>query len=146
VDRRFKQVGKNPAGVLFASCAETSYLSLDAHRASSSTRHQKSIWSIKRADECHVFCVAESGRWSDPSGHYWSVASDGEPAYGTRGERMAFFSKPVNVADPWHGFPFGMRRGLAFHRSPPSDLVDQWYHKDKRITYTTYMRIVTRRI
>jgi hypothetical protein len=57
---------------------------------------------------------------------------------------MAFFSNPVNATDPWHGFPVGRRRGLKFHGSPPDDLVRQW-HQEKRITYTTCTRIVTRR-
>ena len=145
VEKRCERIGAHPAGILFSSCAQTSYLSMDVHRGASSTKHPKSVWAIDRPDECHTFCTAEAGGWTDQLGHYWNVAREGESDFGTRGERLAFFSSPSNVNDPWHGFPVGGRRGMKFRSPPPDDLVEKWY-KESRITYVTYTRIITRRV
>jgi hypothetical protein len=72
------------------------------------------------------------------------VAKDGEPAFGTLGERLAFFDAPVNERDPWHGFPVGGKHGMEFRGYPPDDVVEDW-HKLALISFTTFTRIVTRR-
>jgi len=140
-----RQKEVDSSGIVYTSCAETLYLSLNYHRGGSSTTHPKSIWEISRPDECHVFCTAESESWADQNGDLWAVARDGEPHYGTRRERMAFFDAPVNQSDPWHGFPVGGRRGLPLRRTPPDAVVQRWW-ESKRISYTTYNRILTRRM
>lgn len=145
VERRCKRIRTDTAGILFSSCGQTSYLSMDVHRAMSATRHQKSVWAITRPDECHVFCVAEGANWLGTDGNCWAISPDGEVSFGTRGERMAFFWSPANATDPWHGFPVGGRRGMRFKKSPPDELVEQW-HKEGLISYTTFSRIVTRRV
>lgn len=59
---------------------------------------------------------------------------------------MAFFDSPVNVIDPWHGFPVGgSRRAMKFRRPPPDHVVEKWYQTG-RISFTAYTHILTRRM
>jgi hypothetical protein len=60
---------------------------------------------------------------------------DGEMDFGTHGERVAFFWEPKNDRDPWHGFPVAGRRGLAFNRKLPDELIERW-HADGLISFT----------
>jgi hypothetical protein len=116
-------------GVLFESCDNSAYKSLDVHRSESRTRHPKSIWNKKlsRPDECHTFCEAKLREWRDEHGDCWAVAKDGEMDFGTHEERVAFFWEPKNDRDPWHGFPVAGRRGLTFTRKLPDELIEQWF-------------------
>jgi hypothetical protein len=145
MDRKCERMRADASGVLFKSCSDTAYLSLDAHRSAGPTKHPKSLWAISRPEECHVFCDAEVRHWLDAGGDYWAVTRDDSLPFGTRGERMAFFSSPTNNSDPWHGFPVGGRRGMKFRSPPPDELVERW-HKEGLISYTTYTRILTRRL
>lgn len=131
-------------GVLFDSCQQTSYKSVNYHRATATTKHPKSQWNVSRDDECHTFCRAEAESWKDAKGNYWAVAEAGDPDLGTRGERVAFFDAPRNPRDPWHGFPVGTKRGALAFTPPPDDLVLKW-HTSGFISYTEQQRILTRR-
>jgi|SwirhisoilCB2_FD_contig_61_10275224_length_763_multi_3_in_0_out_0_1 hypothetical protein len=143
--RRCQQGNRNSDGLEFTACEGTPYLSLDAHRSLSGTRHLKSIWNLSRPDECHVFCAARLGKWADAVGNYWAVAKDGEGNFGDSRERMAFFPVPTNVTDRWHGFPVGRKRGLLFWRDPPADLVQRWTAQG-RISRVTRARIIQRKL
>lgn len=146
MSRNCRQIGIDQSGILFLSCTSTPYVSLDAHRSPSSTRHPKSIWKVSRPDECHTFCIAETDNTVDIDGNYWTITNENSPDLGTRGERMGFFQRPVNPTDPWHGFPVGgSRMAMKFRRPPPDTVVENWYQTG-RISYTTYTRILTRRM
>ena len=48
MDRRCRSIRTDTAGILFSWCGQTSYLSMDVHRATRAPRYQKSPWSITR--------------------------------------------------------------------------------------------------
>jgi hypothetical protein len=132
-------------GINYISCKGSRYLSLNYHRSPSGTTHLKSIWLIERADECHTFCEAEIFKWSDSEGNYWSVSKDAQVELGTRGERVAYFDKPQNSGEPFHGYPVGGRRGLPSIRKPPNDILGLWMETG-RISYVTYSRLMGGRL
>jgi hypothetical protein len=128
--RRCRQLGPpSDGGILFESCDDSPYKSLDYHRSQSGTKDPKSVWSkeISRADECHTFCGAKLNGWRDENGNCWAVAKDEEIGFGTHEERVAFFWEPRNDGDPWHGFPVAGRKGLAFKQKLPDALIEEWY-------------------
>lgn len=132
-------------GIQFSSCQATPYLSINYHRSASGTKSEKALWNIARPEECHVFCTAEFHSWQDWLGNHWAVAASGEPDYGTQRERLAYFPKPANSADTWHGYPVDSRRGSKLrHAPPPDDLVRKW-HESGRISFVDQQRILRRR-
>ncbi len=141
--RSCRQVEVNGDGIAFISCDDSKYMSLNVHRSKTATKHEKSIWdeSLSRGDECHTFCEASLRKWHDTDGNCWSVVKEGETAFGTRGERVAFFWLPQNDGDPWHGFPVTRTGKMPFRKEPPDDLVERW-HKVDRISFTMYLRLL----
>ncbi|MGH9198401.1 MAG: hypothetical protein ACRD1T_22040 [Acidimicrobiia bacterium] len=123
---RCTKKGVDSSGVHYLSCSGTLYLSLNYHRGSGKGRPGKSLWAIARNDECHTFSEAEIGKWSDEQGDYWAVSLDAKVELGKNGERLAFFDAPINIVDPWHGYPVSGRRGSPIHRRPPDALVGRW--------------------
>jgi hypothetical protein len=121
-------------------------LSLHYHRSPSGThKGKKALWAIARDDECHTFCEAEIGKWSDAQGNYWAVSVDARVVLGRNDERLAFFDEPVNTPDPWHGYPVSGRRGSPARRRPPDELVACWLEQG-RISHVAYERIITGRL
>lgn len=139
-----QQVQVDADGIRFTSCSDSEYISLHYHRSSSGTKAKKSCWIITRIDECHSFCDAEINQWIDPQGNLWFISEDAEVILGASTERIAFFDKPVNGGDPWHGYPVTSRRGFG-HAKPPQILLDRWL-KDGRISSVIYDRIMGGRI
>jgi hypothetical protein len=141
VKRRCATTGVDDSGVMFTSCGNSPYLSLNVHQARSGTKHPKSIWNRSRADECHVFCEAENRNWTDKrTGNRWAINNKGEEPLGTRRERLGFFYKPSYASGPWHGFPVGGMNGLKHYGRPPDEVVKEWLD-DGIINYSTYSRI-----
>jgi hypothetical protein len=145
MQRRCTKQRIDPSGVHYLSCSGALYLSLNYHRGSGKGRRGKSIWAIGRDAECHTFCEAEIGKWSDARANYWAVSVDARVQLGKNGERLAFFDAPVNVTDPWHGYPISGRPGSPTRRRPPDELVGRWLDEG-RISYVTYDRILTGRL
>jgi len=143
--RRCRPGKKNKDGLPFVACEGTPYLSLDYHQSSSGTRHQKSIWSLTRPDECHTFCESRLNAWADSDGNYWSVAAEKSEDFGTRGQRMAFFPVPTNETDTWHGYPIGRKNEQSDPHDPPTDLVQLWRDQG-RISRMTRARIIQRQL
>jgi hypothetical protein len=139
------QESVSSSGITFRSCNGTEYISLNYHRSPSGTTYKKSIWDIPRPDECHFFCIGSILLWKDDGGNCWAIGKDAEVVMGTLGERLAFFPRPTNQTDPWHGFPVGGRRALPVHRRPPDGLLRQWL-ESKWITKTTYDRLLGGRL
>jgi hypothetical protein len=144
-ERTCHQVEVTSDGINFITCKGSRYVSLNYHRSSSGTSHQKSIWLIARADECHTLCLAEIFGWLDSDGNYWSTSKDAQVELGTRGERVAFFGRPQNAGDPFHGFPVGGRHGLPAMRKPPSDMIKLWMDAGW-ISYVMYSRLMGGRL
>jgi hypothetical protein len=146
-ERVCRQIEANKDGILFRSCNASTYISLNVHRSASGTRHAKSLWTISRDDECHMFCEAEWSNWSDGKGNYWAISKDGQVVIGKQGERVAFFDGPGNVLDPWHGYPVGppSKTGVPTTRRPPKELIDRWMDSGW-IKYVTYARLMSNRI
>jgi len=130
-------------GILFKTCDDSSYKSLDAHRSESGTRHQKSIWNddLSRNDECHTFCEANIEQWHDKDGNCWSVVTGKTVYFGTRKEWVAFFWMPQNDVDPWHGFPVSRTGKVPFLRKLPDELVERW-RQNSRIDFTMQLRLL----
>lgn len=98
-----------PEGTLFLRDKCKHYLSYNKHRPLSSSKssingYPPSRWKLSRDDEYGVFLNADNYNWNDPDGHYWGILMY-FAILGTRGEKIAFFRKPINSADPWHGYP-----------------------------------------
>jgi hypothetical protein len=144
-ERTCRRTGVTSDGISFISCNGSRVLSLNYHHSASGTSHPKSIWLVSRLEECHLFCEAEKFGWSDLNGNYWAVSEDAEIQLGSRGERIAFFSKPQNDGEAFHGFPVGGRRGLPTIRKPPDAILDLWLETE-RISYTTYARLMEGRL
>jgi len=145
MNRRCQRIGLAASdGVRFNSCGDTAYLSIFKHRSRNDAKHLVSIWCITPDDECHVFCLAENESWKDQAGNYWSVPDMSESDYGTRGERVAFFPRPTNAPDPWHGYPLGRKSGVGSKKNPPDALIAAWFNA-RRINFTRQQRLLTGR-
>lgn len=138
-----EKVRTDSDGIMYRSCAGTSYRSVNYHRSPSGTRDTKSIWSISRHSECNIFCESEQKSWSDTDSNRWSVAGEKAQDFGTEGERLAFFPTPTNNTDAWHGFPV-LRRGRRPFRCPPDELLTKWL-SEGRISYVDQQRILKAR-
>lgn len=139
------RVAASGPDVEYKSCAGTVYVSLGYHRKGAGKKLPKALWVISRADECHTFCTSERRGWCDPDDQRWAVGKDAKRELGVGGERLAFFPRPTNTHDAWHGYPVSGKRGAAHRRRPPDEIVHQWY-EEGWISFTTHERLIGGRL
>lgn len=142
--RSCEQDKVEPDGILFITCSDGSYKSLNYHRSASGTKKRKACWVVSVRDECHCFCESEISSWIDASGNHWFISKDALKVLGDCQERVAFFPVARNGSDPRHGYPVTGRGGARKYR-PPKAILDLWL-KSGRINNVTYERLMTGRI
>lgn len=119
------------------SVGKKKYLSIEKHQPTASNTHAK--WE-SIAIERDLFDFADFGNfdkiddpvkyieWQCPESlNMWSIGKSKE-SVGKNKEQFGFFQKPVNVNEPWHGFPivpFSKSRYKISER-----LFNLWVHHD----------------
>ena len=97
---------------------------------------KKKLWDIPQNGQYYVFNYGDEQDWFDTIARGVVSFLDGcKEVLGKNGQRLAFFPKPANESDPWHGYPIGS------DEMEDDDLVELWY-KEGYITYTTQQRIL----
>jgi len=116
---------QNPQGLYGPTSAKHSYKAVSYHNRKSLKRSTKSRWAITEGQQYEVFRIADEAK-PDPwhcvtaNGHF-SVVDKCREVLGTNEERLGFFQKPANVADPWHGYPVH-----SSNKKPSPALLDAW--------------------
>jgi hypothetical protein len=123
------------------------YRPMSYHGVKAKKSKDKSRWNHPVYAEYHVFNLADEHdgnigsdgiidrRWVDDDGKgLYSLVDDCKVILGKDNEeRFAYFRKPINTSDPWHGYPVdGLEIG--------EELIEYWYKK-KIITESTYLRL-----
>ena len=117
------------------------------HSVNAKRNKDKTRWRYPVSAEYHVFNLADEHdgkvgkdgiidkRWINDDGKgLYSLADDCRVILGKDNEeRFAYFKKPSNVNDPWHGYPID-------NTDIGEELIEYWYEK-KVISESTYLRL-----
>lgn len=146
-----KQVSLSEDGVYGPNTVGHKYRPAPYHGVNARRRADKSRWAYPTSAEYHVFNLAdehqeemdENGikdiRWmNDNDSGLFSMVDDCSEILGKDEERLAFFPKPMNEADPWHGYPVDSS-------DLGENLIEYWHNKEL-ISNTTYLRLMRHKI
>lgn len=147
----YNQAVLNEDGVYGPNSSGHKYKPAPYHGVNARRRADKSRWAHPSSAEYYVFNLAdehngdlnEEGnndiRWmnDDDSGLY-SMVDDCKEILGKDEERLAFFPKPMNEADSWHGYPVDSS-------DLGENLIEYWHNKEL-ISNTTYLRLMRHKI
>lgn len=121
------------------------------HGCNAKPKKGKTRWDYPSPAEYHVFNFADEHtdtqrqdgtfdkRWlnDDGSGLYSMVDGCKEPL--EKGEeRLAFFPKPQNENDPWHGYPIGSE--------DVGDALIEYWHDENLIDENVYSRLLRHKL
>ncbi len=117
------------------------YQSVPYHNPTAQTRKGKTRWNLNPSEQYEVFEIAdtpigEKTCWmnDDLSGLFGMLDDCHEILGKDNEERLAFFPKPPNVSDSWHGYP-------TDSTNLGDDLINFW-HDQNLITDITYARLL----
>jgi len=92
---------------------------------------------LKKNEQFEVFKVSDENKWECNSNDgIFSILSNGEIILGENEERLAFFPKPTNTNDAWHGYPI-----VSSEYEPSETLVDKWL-EDEIIDNRVYIKLL----
>lgn len=135
----YPKITQNADGTFGPTTVGHHYTPIGYHNRVAMHRDEKNKWCLKRNEQYEVFRLADEGNWldGDPDGLY-SIVDNGREILGKNGERIAFFPKPQNENDAWHGYP---------KSNPPiSDgLIERW-HDENVIDGIVYKRLMGHRL
>ena len=116
------------------------YQPMPYHNPNAQKRYDKSRWILNQGEQYEVFEVADTPtpirkNWmnDDETGLYGMLADCSVVLGKDEEERLAFFPKPQNDSDPWHGYP-----------TDSSDLGEnliEYWHDNQLISDITYVRL-----
>jgi hypothetical protein len=113
------------------------YKPLFYHNKSAKKNSDKTRWVLKKNEQFEVFKVSDEGNWECNSNNgNFSILSNGDIILGENEERLAFFPKPSNTSDVWHGYPVESSK-----YEPSETLVDKWL-EDEVIDDRVYIKIL----
>lgn len=131
----YPQVAQNVDGTFGPTIVHHYYKPVGYHNRGVVKRVEKSRWRLKRNEQYEVFRLADEGDWMDAdSDGLYSIVDNGKEVLGENCERIAFFPKPQNDADPWHGYP----------KNNPlisDELIETW-HQNQIIDGIMYKRLM----
>lgn len=117
------------------------YMPMSYHNPTAAKRSDKTRWCLTQSEQYEVFELADtpSGErpcWmnDDDSGLYGMLDKCEMVLGKDNGERLAFFPKPQNDSDPWHGYPVDSS-------DLGDNLIEYWLKKDL-ISKTTYVHLI----
>lgn len=135
-----------PSGMFYGPTAtrRKSYLCSSHHRGARRGRdkHEWDRGNVPPAVEYQLFCTSDSNDWFDSNGYYWGFGHrEGRMILGTQKERLCMFQPPVNLTDPWHGYPVSPLLN-GDDDAPPDDFVQGWI--DNNVISRTFGRRIQR--
>ena len=102
----YPKVVRNVDGTFGPTIVHHYYKPVGYHNRGAAKRVDKSKWRLKLNEQYEVFRLADEGDWMDAESEgLYSIVDKGKEVLGENSERIAFFPKPQNDADPWHGYP-----------------------------------------
>lgn len=119
------------------------YMPMPYHNPTAQKRDDKTRWILNQGQQYEVFEIADTpdtvedvSCWMNDDGSGLYGMLDGcEYVLGKDdGERLAFFPKPTNDTDPWHGYPKDS--------SELGDNLIEYWHKKNLISQITYGRLL----
>lgn len=97
---------------------------------------KKTRWVIPQNGQYYIFNYGDEKEWFDYSADgLFSFCNRCEEIIGENGERLAFFKKPSNAIDPWHGYP------VFSSEIEDESLLEKWL-SDGEISETVYLRLL----
>jgi hypothetical protein len=134
---KFPKVKRNTDGLFGPTSKAHFYKPVYYHNRSAIVNRNKNKWVLKENEQFEVFRISDESDWLCKSNKgLFSILNNGEIKLGENEERLSFFKKPVNVTDPWHGFPVN-----SGEYEPSTELVDKWL-KDKIIDDRIHIKIL----
>lgn len=101
---------------------------------------RKTRWTIPQHGQYYVFNYADERDWLDELARgLFSFCNKCNDVLGENGERLAFFPKPTNESDPWHGYP------VFSEEIQDKELVEKW-NEAGEIDVTTKQRLLRQTI
>lgn len=105
------------------------YKSVFYHNKTAAVKKGKNKWILKMNQQYEVFRIADEGIWfCNINNGLFSILDSGKEVLGMRDERLAYFVRPNNELDPWHGYPI-----LSSEDEISEELLDFW-EENKIIT------------
>lgn len=123
----FPKVAKNKDGNFGPTKNGNFYDSVSYHNKTAKKKSTKTRWILKQNEQYEVFRVSDEGKWicKENKNGLFSILNKGKVIFGENGECLAFFPKPINTKDAWHGFPV-----TCDSYEPSVVLVDKWLKED----------------
>lgn len=135
----YPKVVRNVDGTFGPTIVHHYYKPVGYHNNGAAKRVDKSKWRLKLNEQYEVFRLADEGDWMDAESEgLYSIVDKGKEVLGENSERIAFFPKPQNDADPWHGYP----------KNNPlisDELLETWY-QNQVIDGIMYKRLMRHRL
>lgn len=101
---------------------------------------RKTKWTVDQNGQHYIFNYADERDWMDNIARgLFSFYKKCKESIGSNGERLAFFPKPSNDFDPWHGYP------VFSDEMEDMNLVEKWA-QDGEINVTTKQRLLRQAI
>ena len=93
------------------------------HNKTAAKNKHKSKFILKINEQYEVFRVADEAFWicSRNNSCLFSILDGGNEIFGTWDERLAYFERPQNNGDAWHGYPV-----LSSDIEISEELLDLW--------------------
>lgn len=131
----YPKVAQNGDGTFGPTNVQHFYQPVVYHCRGAVKKNEKSRWCLKRNEQYEVFRLADEGVWMDTeSNGLYSIVDNGKEVLGKDNERIAFFPKPPNDAEPWHGYP-------KSNSQISDELIETWY-KNQVIDGIMYKRLM----
>lgn len=97
---------------------------------------KKTKWTIPQNGQYYVFNYADERDWIDSSANgLFSFCNGCGVRLGANGEHLAYFPKPSNESDPWHGYP------VFSDEMEDMSLVEKW-EKEGEIDIATKQKLL----
>jgi hypothetical protein len=101
------------------------YIAVYYHNKTARRRKNKGKWNIQQNEQFEVFRISDEGKWfCKVNNGLFSLLDGGKEVLGNAEERLAYFVKPNNNGDPWHGYPV-----FSEEFEISEDLLDFWVDK-----------------
>lgn len=128
---------QNSDGTFGPTNKEHYYEPVFYHNKSAKKNSHKTRWILKKNEQYDVFKISDEKEWECNSNNgNFSILCNAEIIFGDNEERLAFFPKPSNAIDVWHGYPVN-----SSEYEPSETLIGKWL-KDKVIDDRIYIKIL----
>lgn len=122
----FPKVKLNGNGLFGPTSKANYYKPVSYHNKTAESNKHKTTWVLKQNEQYEAFRVCDEQEWlCIKNKGLFSILDKGDVIMGTNEERLSFFPKPINITDPYHGYPVD-----SSEYEPSVELVDTWLENE----------------